>query len=183
MKGKLLAGYNIRKALPADVDAIAIVHLEVWRETYQNFIEKSDIAKISLSDRINLRKKILTENVGVHLVVTYHDRIIGFYDAGPLRFHKNQQLSEEQVKNRNELGEVYAIYLLKEYQNIHLGSDLFQAGKLALNKLGLIPFIAWVLKDNYRAIKFYERQNGKLVDETKVKIGNNFYSELAYQFF
>ena len=54
-----------------------------------------------------------------------------------------------------EHGEIFAIYVLKEYQGKKVGYELMNA---ALNKLSDYKKIAvWVLKVNDRAIRFYEQ--------------------------
>lgn len=66
-----------------------------------------------------------------------------------------------------EAGEIYAIYVLKEYYDKRIGYALMCA---ALEKLSAYKRIAvWVLEGNHRAIKFYERC-GFQFDGTKKQI-------------
>lgn len=174
--------YEIREAQMSDAEAIAHVHLITWKVSYKGIIEHSYLDQLTFANRLDLRKKVLAENAGIHLIATFNDNIIGFYDAGRLLFHDNQKVSEKQSKQRNEEGEIYALYILPEHQHLGVGRVLFQAGTNKLKEKHLTPFIAWVLKENYPAIKFYESMGGKLVDEIAVMIGDKEYREIAYQF-
>jgi ribosomal protein S18 acetylase RimI-like enzyme len=179
---KIPPGYEIREARMSDAQDIAYVHVTTWKTSYKGIVEQTYLDAISYDDRLALRKKILNENSGVHFVATFHSRVIAFYDAGSFRFHKNQKVTEKQLKHRNEAGEIYAIYILQEHQHQGVGRALFQLSKSKLKECGLTPYIAWVLKDNHQAIKFYENMGGELVDEVSVMIGNSQYIEIAYRF-
>jgi ribosomal protein S18 acetylase RimI-like enzyme len=53
------------------------------------------------------------------------------------------------------VGEIFALYVLSEYYGMGLGRMLLEAG---LKKLENYPrIVLWVLKDNARAIRFYEK--------------------------
>lgn len=175
-------GYEIRDAQLDDAAAIAAVHVKAWQTTYAGIIEQSYLDTLSINQRLKLRKKILDKNIDIHLVATFNGKIIAFYDAGRLLFHENQNLSDNQLKSRKERGEIYAIYILQDHQHLGIGKAMFQIGSNKLKKSELTPFIAWVLKDNHQAIKFYAAMGGKLVDETSVIIGDKHYTEIAYKF-
>ena len=52
-------------------------------------------------------------------------------------------------------GEIFALYVLSEYYGTGVGLRLMQAG---LKELSTYPEVyLWVLKDNKRAIRFYEK--------------------------
>ena len=52
-------------------------------------------------------------------------------------------------------GEIFALYILSEYYGTGVGLRLMQAG---LKELSAYPEVyLWVLKDNKRAIRFYEK--------------------------
>jgi len=177
-----LSDYEIREARKTDAEDIAYVHLTTWKTNYKGIIAQAYLDNLSLKDRLDLRQKILDNNAGIHLVATFKNKVIAFYDADHFRFHENQRISSDQLKRRNEKGEIYAIYILQEHQHVGIGSDLFQVGRNRLKEKGLIPFVAWVLKENHLATSFYEKMGGKLVDEVKVIIGGSEYLELAYRF-
>ena len=75
---------------------------------------------------------------------------MGFSDGGKERSHPE-----------SGLGELYAIYLLKEFQGQGIGQKLFRAGVESLLKSGMNRMVVWVLeKSPYR--KFYESLDGQM---------------------
>ena len=52
-------------------------------------------------------------------------------------------------------GEIFALYVLKDYYGKGVGQQLMQAAFAALD--GYQEIILWVLEDNKRAIAFYEK--------------------------
>ena len=57
----------------------------------------------------------------------------------------------------NSCGEVVTIYLLPEYMGKGIGTMLMDACVQELQLLGFTTIILWVLEDNYRARRFYEK--------------------------
>lgn len=49
----------IREATPEDVSAIAKVHVDAWRTTYQDIIPAQYLAKLSYKNRENSWQKII----------------------------------------------------------------------------------------------------------------------------
>ncbi len=76
------------------------------------------------------------------LVARDGERVVGFACAGASRDAEGE-------------GEVYAIYVLEEYQRRGVGYALMREA-LALIE-GCRVVCVWVLKDNHKAIRFYER--------------------------
>lgn len=69
-----------------------------------------------------------------------------------------------------ETGEIYAIYILKEYYEQKVGYKLMTAALEMLSEYREI--VVWVLEGNHRAIKFYERCGFKFDGTTKqIKLG------------
>lgn len=63
--------------------------------------------------------------------------IVGFSNGGRRR---NNEFEHD--------GELFAIYLLKDYQRIGLGKKLFNSVVESLKDNGYIKMMLWVLKDN-----------------------------------
>ena len=178
----LPSGYEIRTARLEDAEKIAFVHTMAWKSAYKRIIDPLFLDTLKLEDRLKLRYKILRENKGISYVALWKNKVIGFCDGSVLRFHDNQLFSIEQKRARIERGEIYALYILEHHQGQGVGNALFQNLRLQMKEKGLFPFLAWALKDNHKARKFYENQGGKLVDEVSVRIGNKIYQEVAYRF-
>lgn len=118
----------------------AYVHRKSWQEAYQGIVSRNYLDSLTREkcEAIAFRYK---ENI---LIAKDGERVIGFAGYGAYR--------NDELENT---GEIYAIYLLAEYHGHGIGRRLMQA---ALEKLKKYPRTAlWVLKDNTKAISFYER--------------------------
>ena len=83
---------------------------------------------------------------------------MGFVDGGKERSHPEKGI-----------GEIYAIYLLKEFQMQGIGRKLFEAARQSLMDAGMKSMVVWVL-DNSPNKRFYLSTGGKL--QTGVKTLN-----------
>ena len=63
-------------------------------------------------------------------------------------------------------GEIFALYVLKDYYGKGIGQQLIKAAFAALD--GYQEIMLWVLEDNKRAIAFYEKTGFVFDDEEKV---------------
>ena len=52
-----------------------------------------------------------------------------------------------------------------------------------LKKESKQQMILWCLKDNIKSRKFYEKMGGEVIAKKEIKIGEKYYSEVAYRFF
>ena len=163
---------TIRNAKLEDAEGIAYVHVKAWQESYKEILPEDYLAKISYSERLELRKQILSidDPTNLRLVAEYEGKIIGFCDAGKSR-------DWEKAK-----GEVYAIYLLDEFKGQGIGKALWGRSIQHLKEHQLIPFHVLVLKDNKQARKFYERQGGIEVGMEQAEIAGKLYDEVRYIF-
>lgn len=123
-----------------DIDGKAYVHWKSWHETYSELVDMEYMKTITL-EKCEKMAHQRTDNI---IVAKDNDKVIGFVRYGVYR--------EDTLP---EYGEVYAIYVLRDYHDKKVGYALMNA---AFEKLAEYKKIAvWVLKGNDRAIKFYER--------------------------
>ncbi|MBO4422329.1 MAG: GNAT family N-acetyltransferase [Clostridia bacterium] len=116
------------------------VHYKAWQEAYQGLIDRDYLDNMSLSKCTEIAYRWL-DNI---LVAKDGERVVGFVGYGKCR---NDDLPGA--------GEVFAIYILKEYYGKGVGKALMDA---ALGLLSEYPQVAvWVLQGNERAIRFYQK--------------------------
>ena len=130
----------------------AFVHWKSWQEAYSGIVDQRYL------DEFTLEKCEKTAFQWKNNVIIAKDgeRVAGFVGYGRYR--------DDELKNA---GEVYSIYVLAAYYGQKVGYQLMQK---ALSELSGYPRVAvWVLKDNARAIKFYQRC-GFVFDGREVKI-------------
>ncbi|MDN4525625.1 GNAT family N-acetyltransferase [Fictibacillus fluitans] len=163
---------EIRKALPGDEEAIAFVHVDSWRTTYKGVVDEEYLQKMSVEDRKAMWKGIIEKPLPENqlYVACINQEIIGFCSGGANR--TGRFLYD---------GEIYAIYILQEYQRRSIGSRLIR--KLAQGFLdsGYHTMLVWVLQDNPCKVAC-ERLGGILLGEEKIQIGDQELVEEAIGF-
>ena len=117
----------------------AFVHWKSWQETYPGMMDEAYLASRTLEkceeQAFRWRDNILFAKDG--------QRVIGFIGYGAA----GEALPET--------GEVFALYVLGAYCGQGVGTALMDA---ALARLAGYPRVwLWVLKENKRAIRFYEK--------------------------
>jgi len=148
---------RIRPGLPDDIPTISRVYVESWRTTYQGLAPPLFVDGLSEA----AASKIFLESLGPNAysyflyVVEQDGRILGFADGGKERSHPERGI-----------GELYAIYLLKEAQGQGMGRALFEAARTSLRQAGMERMVVWVLEGS-PARKFYEALGGKLLPGVK----------------
>ncbi len=177
-----LSPYTIRQATADDAEGITIVHVNSFQTSYVGIIDPSFLENMSFEKRLELRKEILGSKRGVHLVIELRGQISGFADGGLLRL--DPVLNHLPIiKGKEEtIGEIYAIYLLEEHKRKGIGKALFRKCREWFSQHELHSFIVWVLKNNLKARRFYESEDGHMVAQKIVKMGEKEYEDVAYWF-
>ncbi len=116
----------------------AYVHWKSWQDSYRGMVDQGYLDRMTLADTeekaFRWRDNLLVAKDG--------ERVVGFAGYGPARGEEG-------------MGEVFALYVLEEYQHRGIGYALIRQ---ALSLLGDCRAVClWVLKDNAKAIRFYER--------------------------
>lgn len=163
---------RIREATKEDAVGIAKVHVESWKETYKGIISKDYLDSLKVEGRMNLWERTLSQTTNtdpVFVVVNSDKEIVGFASFG-----------KERTGKFSADGELYAIYILKEFQKGKLGLKLLQAGINKLLKQRYHSMLVWVLEQN-ESRKFYESMKPLKAGEEIVKIAGSDYIEIAYE--
>ena len=164
----------IREAKLEDAEAIARVHVDTWRTTYQGIIPESYIAKLSYQKRKErwiemLSTKIKEEKKHFAYVAENNtEKIIAFADGGLER-------SSDSIYQ----GELYAIYILDAYQRQGIGRKLIKKIAQKLSQSGLKSMLVWVLADN-PASQFYQALGGQQVQQQQIEREGVQLTEIAY---
>ena len=163
---------HIRKANPADADAIARVDVDAWRTTYTDIVPAEYLAHLSYQVSESRWGEVLAADQPVtsnFVAETDNGEVVGFAGGGP-----------EREGNPIYRGELYAIYLLKEYQRKGVGRRLVLAVAQYLMKEGFNSMLLWVLADNHPGRRFYESLGGTPVSRKTVTIGGADLVEMSY---
>lgn len=163
--------YHIRQGQLEDAEAIAHIHVESWKSTYKDLIDKQDIDGISVENRITLWETVLKKAVNGQTVLVAtdeNDQVIGFISGG-----------KERTKEYGYDGEIYAVYLLDEYHRQGVGTNLLSHFVQQMKQSGYESLLVWVLIQNENK-KFYERYGASPVQAEEITIGKGTYKEVAY---
>ena len=118
----------------------AFVHWKSWQDAYKGIVNQGYLDDLTLEKCEAIAFK-WPDNL---IVAKDGDRVIGFVGYG--KYHNDE------LENT---GEIFAIYLLEEYCGQGIGYKLMQEGLAQVKEYSKIA--VWVLKDNKRAIRFYEK--------------------------
>ena len=163
---------QIRAAIPEDAASMARVHVDSWRSTYAGIVPAEYLAGLSYRNRESLWKELLTTDrprTSYFVAETEDGDIVGFASAGP-----------ERGGDRVYRGELYAIYILEEYQRMGLGRRLFSSVTRRLLADGFNSMLLWVLEDNRPACRFYELLGGERVGRKTITIDGVDIVEVSY---
>lgn len=164
---------QIREARSDDAPGIAAVHVASWRTTYRCIIPDEHLARLSVEQRAQRWRETLAGGAD-NVYVAEDDaggegRVIGFASGGPER-DRNIPVYD---------GELYAVYILQEYQGQGIGQRLVRAVAERLATRGFNAMLVWVLASN-PSRGFYERLGGQFVREKAIEIGSASLPEVAY---
>ncbi|HCB05050.1 MAG TPA: GNAT family N-acetyltransferase [Nocardioides sp.] len=140
-------GVVIRRAVPADAQALGHLHLDVWDDAYTGLMPQGilDDRRDRADDRVESWREILTTADEPTFVAEDGDALVGFATAGPAR--------DNDVDIDLEL---WALYVRQAHYGTGVGYALFET------VVGDRACYLWVLANNARAIAFYERQGFRL---------------------
>jgi ribosomal protein S18 acetylase RimI-like enzyme len=160
--------FNIREAVPSDAIGIARVHVESWKSTYINIVPDDFLKSLSYDRREEYWFSAIP-NGGVYVGENEKGEVVGFASGG----------KERSGNYSNFDGEIYAIYILEEYQGYGLGKQLIESIIKDLIHQGITAMLVLVLEDNPSRY-FYEKLGAKKVDSIIVEIGGVKLNELVY---
>ncbi len=141
-----MSNFSVRPATLRDAKAIAEIHINTWREAYEDILPASDLNGISLEKRLALwREAIEFSEPQVHVAVD-GDRIVGF-----VGFDRSRD-----PKSKATMGEIWAIYVGPGDWDQGAGLALWDAAREGLLEEGCTDVTVWVMLRNERAIRFFE---------------------------
>ena len=118
-----------------------LVDCKAAREAYSGLLSQEYLDAVETPEKCIEKAFKLKDNI---LVAKDGDRVIGFAGYGKCRY--------DDLVNA---GEVFSLYILKEYYGKRIGYELMNAAVDKLRDYDRI--VVRVLEGNERAIKFYER--------------------------
>ena len=124
---------------PEEIEGKSLVHWHTWREAYDDLLP-AEFQETMTLDRCRFFSQKYPENT---LIAMDGKKVVGFISYGNYR--------DETI----QAGEIIALYVLKDYYGKGVSKQLMHAAFVALDQFSEIYL--WVLKDNKRAIAFYQK--------------------------
>ncbi|MRG86893.1 GNAT family N-acetyltransferase [Salinibacillus xinjiangensis] len=164
--------FNVREATVKDAEEVAKVHVDSWRSTYKDLVKEEDLAQeTSYENRKVFWETILKSQLTKQILYVAENRehqVVGFVSGGP-----------ERSKKFPYEGEIYAIYILEEYQGQGIGKKLLTSFMHKAMEMDYESILVWVLTANPSS-QFYEYFGAKPIDAEEITIGEGTYEETAY---
>ena len=139
---------------PEEIEGKSIVHWQTWREAYDDLLP-AEFQETMTLDRCRFFSQKYPENT---LIAMDGKKVVGFISYGNFR--------DEAI----QVGEIIALYVLKDYYGKGVSEQLMHAAFVALDQFSEIYL--WVLKYNKRAIAFYQKMGFSFDGQEKIlKLG------------
>jgi ribosomal protein S18 acetylase RimI-like enzyme len=167
----------IRDGDESDVDGVARVHVQGWRETYKDFMTPEALSGLSVEERKSMWQSVLAHpdpRAKLLVAATEAGEIVGFARGGPIRNKGEDLLAAE--------AELFAIYLIGKAKRQGIGRRLMGGVFNHLAAQGFSSAGLWVLKDNAPARRFYEALGGQSGPEQTFDVRGQHLTEIAYRF-
>lgn len=154
-----------REANLEDAPAVAKVHVESWRKSFAGIVPEEFLDSLSVEKRTKAFEQRLGEaNYKMFVAEDSKKGIVGFADFGKAR--------ESDFEFEAEL---YAIYLLREFQGKGIGENLFRLCQKAMIDEGFDSmYLKTLAISPYKS--FYEKMGGQIVGR-----GNHFILLVEYE--
>jgi len=169
---------NYRLATIEDIPGIIKVSVDTWRTTYRDILPADFLKNLSYEDGVAKWRQRFTDPekyIFFYIAEIDSKEIVGFALGNLEQSDPTPSISDI----NNYIGELKAVYVLKEYQRRGIGARLV---KLIVEKLiehNINSMVVWVLKDN-TSRKFYEILEGNYLGQGIQKIGEFNYIKNAY---
>lgn len=150
-----------------DFAQIAAIYATSWKTAYRGMVPQDYLDQLSAD---YWTEKLATMKYGA-VLLRHGERYIG-----------TSYYTSSRSEAFQGFGEVVSLYLLPEYFGQGLGQSLLQAAEERLYRQGFDRLHLWVLAENTRARRFYERNGYHLTEHAmELVIGGKPLIEIAYQ--
>ncbi|MER7561899.1 GNAT family N-acetyltransferase [Streptomyces sp. NPDC097941] len=139
----------IRPMTLADCDRVAEIRVRGWQSAYQGLIPQSYLDAMSVARDAERHRARFGQGDGsvVNLVAERAGEVLGWACHGPYR--------DGEVRTPD--AELYAVYVHPRHYGAGIGHALLLESLRHRAAVGHDRMFLWVLKDNSRARRFYER--------------------------
>ena len=139
----------IRLAKIEDIQEIAKIHITSWKETYLDIVKDEILDQLSFDESFKLWSAVINDPLQKIYVYEKNQQVLGFAD-----FYFPKQ---------DVVGEIRALYLLKQIQGLGIGRQFIEVGFDVFRKLNFKFVEVDVFNKNHNR-GFYECLGGVFVE-------------------
>ena len=132
-------GIILKKMETEEIKGKAYVHWKSWHEAYTGIVSQEYLDKLTL-EKCEKMAFSWPDNI---IVAKENGNVIGFVCYG------------DRGEEAPDVGEIFALYVLADYYGKGVGRKLMDVGLEQIKHFSQVRL--WVLKENRRAIRFYEK--------------------------
>ena len=159
---------RIRACRNTDAHSISRVYVQTWQETYLGILPFGYLYSMSF---VQLEREVI-DGLESRRVISYvaeeSGKIVGFVSGG-----------YERTGDLIYSGEIYELYVLRDYQRQGVGSELVSTLAAQFNRFGLYSMLVQVLDANpYR--RFYEKINGVYLRNSRIPFAGEVLDVAVY---
>ncbi|MFF0553072.1 GNAT family N-acetyltransferase [Streptomyces sp. NPDC004311] len=144
---------TVRAMTRTDIEAVSAIRVTGWRTAYAGIVPRTWLERMTVEeDARERRRRFASAPGGVYdlVAVDAGGAVVGWACLGP-------GPDEGAGGTGTRTGELYALYVLPALVGSGVGRALIEAVHARARELGLGRLLLWVLEDNARARRFYER--------------------------
>ena len=141
---------RISSASYDDLPEVARIHVAAWKQAYAGQVPQFYLDNLDVAERLRRwQEQFPNRELSGLLIARVNNTGAGFVCFGRGR-----------DEDRQDWGEIYAIYVLEAYWGSGVGYRLYQDACAELKGNGFVRVFLWVLDTNRRAIAAYRRWGG-----------------------
>lgn len=150
------------------------IHVRTWQYAYHNLLDDNFLQNLSVTDYAEIwSRRIIDNSSGFMLFAAkVRGKLVGFIFGGTPQYREDKRYDCE----------VYAYYILPEYQNMGIGKELFKTLATEAMNRNYKHLCLWCLAGN-KTEEFYKHIGGiykkskkiPIPPTSKVKYKNNMY--------
>lgn len=151
----------VRLMTESDIQAVSAIRVAGWQAAYPGMVPQAYLDALSVEDDVAMRRERFNQSgaATTNLVATdAENEVAGWACLGPYRGSGTADPTA---------GELYAIYVKPSLIGTGVGRELLRTVHQHAAARGFRSLRLWVLRDNARARRFYERAGYALDGGTK----------------
>ncbi len=165
---------KIRFATKADTTILALLGRLTWAESHGNFIEDYNDVLQYLNENFSVSeiKKSLDNTAHLYFIISVDDLPVGYAKLVV-------SASNQYVVSQNSC-KLERIFILKDFIALKIGQKLLTFVEAHVKKLKLDTMWLTVYIKNYRAIRFYEKNEFKNVGDVNFSVNGTGYKNSVF---